>query len=147
VASRDERAELVKDVLESLGPLLAQISMTPEKMAMLIQEMKKPYVDPAVEARKLRERKEMAADIAAGLVMRREAQDRCPHRDKNGEKLALVENHPDGRPRGVCMACQKWIQPKHWEIAAGGQPVLIDADPEYERVLVLQDSTVAPYAV
>jgi hypothetical protein len=143
--ARDERAELVKDVIESLMPLLSQLALTPEKVALMVQEMKKPYIDPAVEARKLRERKEMARDIAAGLVMKLEAQKRCPHRDKNSWKINPVNNHPDGRVRGVCMACQDWFQPKHWEIMANGEPVLVDAHPLYHIVVEIDESTVAPY--
>jgi hypothetical protein len=136
-----DQAAIVNAVLQSLGPILDRVALTPET----INEIKKPYIDPLETARKKRERQEMAAEIAKGLEDRKRAQDYCPHKHDGKTAISLVNNHPDGRIRGMCNMCIKPIQPAHWEIAADGTPFVVPEDKEYREVLELDSSTVAGY--
>src|SRR5258707_335244 len=121
--------DIIAAVLAALGPILDRVALTPDK----IEAIKKPYVDPVEAGRISRERKEMARDIARGLVELKLAQDHCPHGHGGPggvsytDLISLEYNHPDGRVRGRCNMCQKFIQPAHYEIASDGNPFVIKA--------------------
>src|SRR5208282_3795242 len=122
------QSDLVAAVLAVLGPILDRVALTKET----IQELKKPYEDPKEIARIKRQRIEMAKDIARGLCEAKAAQDRCPHAHDNKTAISLVNNHPDGRVRGLCNMCNKMIHPAHYEIASTGKPFVVPADKEYD---------------
>src|SRR5712691_13097939 len=130
--------EAVSGVFASLGPILKEMQMTPEK----IRAANTPYVDPAVVARNKRETEKSKQDereLRAAEAARKAA---CPHLDQNSRpSVRLVHNFPDRAPRGICVICQDIIFPRHWEILAPdaenpkGKAVLVDAHKNYATVL------------
>jgi len=133
--------EAVSGVFLQLGPLLESISMTPEK----IREANKPYKDPAVIARELREMMIWKEDEAEQRRLTRARQDACLHQDANGRSsISLIHNFPDRQPRGVCMKCHDYIHPREWRIGAPdakhprGVPFLVEPHKNYAVVMALE---------
>src|ERR1035437_7344714 len=107
--------EAVEGVFKTLGPLLKDMAMTPEK----IREANKPYEDPAKIAREMRESLKSKADEEENRKLDRQRKDNCPHLDQNARSsVSVVHNHQDHQPRGVCVLCHDWIHPKEWRYAA-----------------------------
>src|SRR5258708_6041023 len=92
--------QLTADMLERI---IKAGQMTPEQ----INELKKPYVDPAKAARELRERRQQQEENAEGIRQKKARQDACPHRNSKNDTISLIHNYPDGQPRGICMLCEK----------------------------------------
>jgi hypothetical protein len=133
--------EAMKGALAMLAPMVAAIkdsALTPEKMA----ELKRPYVDPNVAARELRETqnsKEQEAELQKQIAWRKA---HCPHKDKNGnDSICPVHNQLDHQPRGICMLCHDWIHPREWVIDAPDPNTgktkshIREAHKDYARVL------------
>lgn len=90
--------ETVKEVPQS--------PLTPEMIAIL-QEIKKPYVDPVVEANKLKQREQMRRTVQEGEEDKRIRQANCSHmRDDNTSRIAWY-TFSDGVERGFCQLCNK----------------------------------------
>lgn len=91
-------------------------SMSPDQMALfmaLVQEMKKPYVDEDVVARKLRDKERLQNERRIAVANIEAAQDACTHlRDDNTSRIAWIDNS-DGIRRGVCQACNVTLAPGH----------------------------------
>ena len=103
---------------EDLLKLIEAVAFTPEKLAMLAHELKKPYVDPAAEEREQRERLKIRADLQQAVKLAQEAQAQCTHKYKTGANaVRLMHNFPDGLPRGTCAKCNLFIHPEYWEYA------------------------------
>lgn len=134
----------VKDVLAAILPMIERIALTPEKL----REALKPYEDPALVARELRERERSRKQFKADMEMTKARQNACPHKDKN-EKWAInvTHNFPDRNPRGVCPLCQAVIYPAHWQIGApsdehpDGRPFIIEEHPLYHIVRFLESQS------
>jgi hypothetical protein len=144
-AINNATASAVKSALEAvmsgLIPVFQGMQLTPEK----IQEMKKPYVDPAKMERDLREAQKTKEDAeeASRLTAARKAG--CPHLDKNGRSsINISHNHPDHQPRGICVICHDWITPKEWRIGAPtkefprGKAFVAEPHKDYRIVMQLE---------
>ncbi len=133
--------EAVSGVFQSLGPILQSMALTPDK----IRDATKPYVDPAVVARNKRETEKSKQDereLRASEAARKAA---CPHLDQNSRpSVRLCHNFPDRLPRGICVLCQDFIEPRHWVIGPPdaenpkGKAYLADAHPHYRTVELLE---------
>lgn len=131
----------IGSLMQGFLPALKDMAITPEKL----REANKPWVDPAVVARELRESLKSKADeaeIAKATALRRA---NCPHLDKNGRSaLSLVHNQPDHQPRGICVLCADWIHPKEWRIGPAtpeeprGHAYLVEPHKDYRIVMQLE---------
>lgn len=111
------QATLVKDIFAHLAPILQDMALTPEKL----QAALKPYVDPAVVARELREREINRQQFLENQKITKEMQDNCPHKDKNERwSVNVTHNFPDRQPRGECPLCFLLIHPAQWVIPGPG---------------------------
>jgi hypothetical protein len=133
--------EAVAGVFSSLGPILKDMQMTPDK----IRAANTPYIDPAKEARNKRETEKSKADEKELRAMDAARKAACPHMDQNQRSsIRLIHNYPDRQPRGICPICHDIIFPRHWEILAPdaenpkGKAVLVDAHPHYRTVELLE---------
>lgn len=126
---------------------IQQIAFTPDKLAMLIQEMKKPYVDEAQQARDKRENQKTKDDFRAGKLAEKQRQAGCPHKDpkNNSSKLNLVRNFGP-MPWGICSSCKIVIHPQMWEFHSDGKPYVIPEHPLYQTVIALHNAEYAEYA-
>lgn len=133
--------EAVSGVFAQLGPLLQSMAITPEKL----REANKPYKDPAVIARELREMMIWKEDEAEARRLLEERQNMCQHIDDNNRStIRLDHNFPDRQPRGFCMHCHAYIHPREWRIGAPdakhprGVPYLVEAHKNYPTVMLLE---------
>jgi hypothetical protein len=133
--------EAVSGVFASLGPILKDMALTPEKL----RDATKPYVDPDVVARNKRETEKSKADEKELRAMDAARKAACPHLDKSGRtSINLVHNFPDRQPRGICVICQDLIHPQMWVVDAPdaenpkGRAHLVDAHKDYRQVQILE---------
>ena len=143
-------AESVKAIFAQLAPVLQASALTPEKLD-LLRTVKKT---PEQEAKELREQRESRKSREEEAQLRRDRiamQDRCPHLDDAGkDAIGIIRNYPDRQPRGLCMKCNRLIEPRRWVIGApypldhpdptkrGKEHAYIaDADPGYEPVAII----------
>jgi hypothetical protein len=105
--------EAIAGVFAQIGPFLKDMQLTPERL----RDAMKPWVDPAVEKRQLREKMKFKEEEKQNAVEQRRQKDNCSHHYKNGLlAVALVNNFHDRQTRGVCMKCHEWIHPREWRI-------------------------------
>jgi hypothetical protein len=133
--------EAVAGVFASLGPILKDMALTPDK----IRDATKPYVDPLKEARNKRETEKSKADERENRAAEAARKAACPHLDQNSRpSIRLVHNYPDRQPRGLCVICQDLITPRMWVIGPPdaenpkGRAYLQDAHKNYNIVLQLE---------
>jgi hypothetical protein len=133
--------EAVSGVFASLGPILKDMALTPDK----IRDATKPYVDPLKEARNKRETEKSKADERENRAAEAARKAACPHLDQNSRpSIRLVHNYPDRQPRGLCVICQDLITPRMWVIGPPdaenpkGRAYLQDAHKNYNIVLQLE---------
>jgi hypothetical protein len=136
--------EAVSGVFASLGPILKDMALTPEK----IRDATKPYVDPDVVARNKRETEKSKADEKELRAMDAARKAACPHMDQNQRSsIRLIHNYPDRQPRGICPICHDLITPREWRIGPPnaenpkGQAVLVDAHKDYCTVEILESQS------
>jgi hypothetical protein len=149
--------EAVAGVMAALAPAL-QAANNNDALISALREVNKPYKDPKQEARELRESLKWKEDEKENRRLTEERQSNCPHLDKNGRtSICLVHNHPDRNPRGICVICHSWINPKEWRIAStpeialqmvGGNKdrvkgcaYLVDEHPQYKMVRLLESTS------
>lgn len=134
-----ENAQLIKDIFAGLAPILSNIALTPDKL----KEALKPYIDPQVLARELREREANRKQFAEDRKITAARQQQCPHKDGNEKwSLCLTHNYPDHQVRATCPLCGIWIEPAHWVIPGPqfdggngmGEPYVVPEDPLYHVV-------------
>lgn len=105
----------VREVFQSVMPLIEKFAMTPEKIAEAEALRRAP--DPALVAREKREReltRQEAEENRQNLLRRQAA---CAHKYPTGQtSCSAIRNFPDRQPRFVCMLCAAWFSPKRWEI-------------------------------
>jgi len=103
--------EVVTSIFAQLGPYFKDMAITPEKL----REGMRPYVDPNVERRQIREKMKFKKEEADNAKEQRRQKDNCSHHYKNGLlAIALVNNFHDRQTRGICMKCHDWIHPREW---------------------------------
>jgi hypothetical protein len=135
----------VREAIAGMGAMMAQtvkdLAITPEKL----REANKPYVDPAIALRELREKLRWTEDENANRQNLRITQDNCPHLDDNGKTaINLVHNFFDRQPRGLCSKCADWIFPREWRIGAPtaehprGKAYMVEPHKNYNIVMQLQ---------
>jgi hypothetical protein len=136
--------EAVSGVFASLGPILKDLAMTPEK----IRAANTPYVDPAKVARDKRETEKSKQDEKELRAMDAARKAACPHLDQNQRSsIRLIHNYPDRQPRGICPICHDLITPREWRIEAPdaanpkGRAVLTPAHKNYDTVLLLESQS------
>jgi hypothetical protein len=136
--------EAVAGVFASLGPILREMQMTPEK----IRAANTPYVDPDVVARNKRETEKSKADEKELRAMDAARKAACPHMDQNQRSsIRLIHNYPDRQPRGICPICHDLITPREWVIGPPdaenpkGKAVLVDAHKDYRTVEILESQS------
>lgn len=117
--------------------LIEAMALTPEKL----RDATKPYVDPAVELRNIREKMKFKKEEIENAKAQRVMRDKCSHKYKNGiAAVAVVRNFPDRQPRGICMLCHDWFFPREWRILTPtdekpeGVPLVVEAHPKYQLV-------------
>ncbi len=112
-------AEMVRELFAQLAPLLKDISLSPEKLALMEQLRRAPTEDQEkAAARNKRERKLMQDEQTENAKNLAISQSICLHRYKTGAlAINLVHNTFDGRPRGVCVLCSVWIHGKEWRVS------------------------------
>ena len=131
----------VKEAMAGASVIMAnavkEMALTPEK----IREANKPYVDPAVELRRIREEMKFKKSEAQAEKDARIVKDNCSHKYKNGiAAVAVVRNFPDRHPRGICMLCHDWFYPREWRINTPtdndpeGVALIVPAHPKYQLV-------------
>ena len=132
--------EAVKGVFAQLGPLLESIALTPEKIAKAEELRRAP--DPAKVQREEREKKLQHMEVEENRENQRRVRAACSHRYPSGQSAVnVVRNYPDQQPRGVCVLCHEFFEPKHWEILPPtkneprGVPRIAPAHPQYKLVL------------
>lgn len=94
-------------------------SLSPEQVEMmkvLIDQMKKPYVDEQAEARKERQRQQLRAQRIASEKQIKAMQDSCNHlRDDGTSRVAWADNFHVAIQRfvheGFCQLCNKHFAP------------------------------------
>lgn len=99
VLTRDALADLLRQVLE---------------------EAKKPYIDPDVESRKARDRERLRCEREIAEKARRDYQARCTHLREDGSSAVAWATQSDGITRGVCQHCNRLFVPE---------------DPDYAQVI------------
>ena len=109
----------VKEAIAGMSVIMADtikaLAMTPEKM----REANKPYVDPAKERREIREKMKFREDEAQNEIEKRRQRENCRHFYPNNLcAVSVIRNFFDRNPRGVCMLCQDWLNPREWVIDA-----------------------------
>lgn len=133
-----------QEIFAMFHAMLEKVSLSPEKFATALAEAERlrRAPDPAVVAREQREKKMMMEDEAESRRNKERLQASCPHKyPSGGSAIQCVHNFPDRRPRGICMICQIFLEPKRWVILAPdrenprGKPVIVDAHPLYHLVL------------
>lgn len=140
-ATKQAVESAVAAVFASLGPVLKDMAITPEKL----REANRPYEDPAKIARDLRESLKSKQDEAENAAINAARKAACPHLDKNGRSsINLVHNQPDHQPRGICVVCGDWIHPREWRIGPvdienpRGKAYLVEPHKDYRVVLQLE---------
>jgi hypothetical protein len=134
--------EAIKSVFAQLAPVLESVALTPEKILEMEKLRRAPTAEQiAAKLRDERERRQWSENDKESRRQFAERQRLCPHRDaKQNWSISLIHNYPDHQTRGICMVCQKIIQPTHWEILAPdaenprGKPALVAADSLYSVV-------------
>lgn len=131
----------VTEALKALIPIMASMALTPDK----IQQLKAPYVDPAVKKRNEREALKSKEDEAEAIRQMALFRKNCTHHYKNNlSAIYTVHNQPDHQPRGVCVLCHDWIHPREWRIGPPddknprGRAYLVEAHKDYAQVLYLE---------
>lgn len=130
--------EAIEGVFAQLGPLMKEMALTPEKL----REGMRPYVDPAVERRAIREKMKFKEEEADNEREKRRQRDNCSHRYRNGIlAVALVNNFHDRQTRGICMKCHEWFHPREWRIdnptetSPKGTPHVVEQHKQYQLVI------------
>jgi len=133
-------AQSVKSIFEGLAPVLRDLQLTPEK----INDLKKPFVDPDVVARNLREARQTRKQDEENRKNNAALRANCPHQDQNQkDAISIIHNYPDHQVRGVCHVCMDLIEPRRWVIDApdkvtGESKAHIEpAHKDYHRVLAI----------
>jgi hypothetical protein len=136
--------EAVSGVFASLGPILKEMQMTPEK----IRAANTPFVDPAKVARDKRETEKSKQDEKELRAMDAARKAACPHLDQNQRSsIRLIHNYPDRQPRGICPICHDLITPREWVIGPPdaenpkGRAYLQDAHKDYRIVQILESQS------
>lgn len=105
--------EDTKAVSQSSETLTLSLDDLKQLLATVVQEAKRPYVDPKEEQRKEQEREELRKQIRLINENRSRMQAACSHmREDNTCRIAWHQNS-DGVWRGVCQACFAWFEPGH----------------------------------
>lgn len=92
-----------------------------EDLVKLVQEARAPYIDPAKEARRRREREEDLRNAEQARNNLLASQEACPHVFTNvggisgQSSIRLMHNFHDRKPRGYCTLCYLFIQPDRVE--------------------------------
>jgi hypothetical protein len=118
-AMNQNTAEMVREIFAQLAPMLKDISLSPEKLALMEQLRRAPSEDQEkAAARNKRERKLMQDEQNENARNLALSQANCLHKYKTGgTAINLVHNTFDGRPRGVCVLCGVWIHGKEWRVS------------------------------
>jgi hypothetical protein len=157
MAEKDNVNSIVAEVMKGLAPAIGQAvqnaRMSPEEL----NELKKPYLDPAKEASNLRLRRMTQAEITRGLEQRKARQDNCPHKitAQGGVTTSsinvvhgLICSEPPNMPYGLCGHCEKEIKSQHWVVDydkddPAGKYRLVPADPLYWKVQELVEAEIS----
>lgn len=98
-----------------LAMLVKELALTPEKL----EALKRPYEDPAVKRRKLREQLAFKEDEKEMIRQQQQQKNRCSHKHRTGVfAISFVSNFLDKQTRGICMKCGEWFNPAEWQIGA-----------------------------
>lgn len=92
------------------------IALTPDALRVLVEEIKKPYVDREAEARRLADRERLRRDERERLAAIRASQEACGHvREDNSSAIAWYPfSNPSGTVViGVCQRCNLKLDASH----------------------------------
>lgn len=92
------------------------IALTPDALRVLVEEIKKPYVDREAEARRLADRERLRRDERERLEAIRAGQEACGHvREDNSSAIAWYPfTNPAGTTViGVCQRCNLTLKDDH----------------------------------
>ena len=125
--------------MADLAPILKEIALTPEKL----EALKKPYEDPAVARRKLREQMNFKDEEKDTEKRKQDAKHNCTHMHPGASGLlaiSFVNNFYDRQTRATCMKCGEWFAPREWRVGAPdeknpkGRPYIAPAHPQWDLV-------------
>ncbi len=89
------------------------IPLTSDVLKTILEEVKKPYIDPELVARKERDRLRMRDEQKKAIAHKQKVADACGHiREDNTSAIAWMQNS-DFVTRGVCQRCNTLFQPGH----------------------------------
>jgi hypothetical protein len=131
--------ETMAGMREHNETMIRELALTPEKL----REANKPYVDPDVANRALRDKLKFKREEIEQEKNRRLTRDNCTHHYPDGRLIAIspVRNFPDRQERGICMLCHEWFTPREWRIDDPGnvdsdkQAHMFPQHPQYALVL------------
>jgi hypothetical protein len=141
-AMNHNTSEMVRELFAQLAPLLKDISLSPEKLALMEELRRAPTADQAAAA--ARSKREKALTLEEADQNRKNlklSQENCLHRYVSGAlSVSAIRNYPDRQSRYVCHKCLAIFQPRRWEILAPnsafprGEERIVDADPLYLQI-------------
>jgi hypothetical protein len=130
--------EAVSGISGMFADLVRELAITPEKL----REANKPYKDPAIERREMREKMKFKQEEIDNEKEKQRQRLNCRHHYKNNLlAVALVNNFQDRQTRGICMLCHDWIHPREWRIDnpteenPRGVAHIVDAHKDYNLVI------------
>jgi hypothetical protein len=144
-------AATIKQVLAGMMPMISQLAMTPEKIALAEEIRRKPTAEQeAVKNREKRERKLMQQEAAENEANKKALQSACSHRYVTGQvSCSICRNFPDRQPRFLCHLCATWFTPREWRIGAPdaenprGKAFVAEAHRQYAEIAGLLQSKLA----
>ncbi len=129
--------EAMAGVSTMMQQVIKEVALTPEKL----RDATKPYVDPDVARRALRDKLKFKQSEKDDAAATRKTREQCPHKYKNGiAAVGVIRNFHDRQPRGVCMLCHEFFTPREWRIGAptdeapDGVAYMAPMHPKYQLV-------------
>ena len=131
--------EAVKGIFEQMGPVFANMALTPEKMAQAEAIRRAPTEEQlAFKARMAREKAQWKLEIDENTANKQRMQDNCPHAYvTGGSAWNPIRNYPDRQERFICALCHAFAEPRRWVVDAPneknprGYAHVVDATPNY----------------
>jgi hypothetical protein len=110
----------IREIFKEFAPIMASLALTPEKIAMMESERRKPTESQeAYNRRQVREKKMMREEQEINRKTLEATQAACPHAYPSGlSSINIIRNYPDRHARGICVICQLLITPRQWVIDA-----------------------------
>jgi hypothetical protein len=141
-------AATIKEVIAGMMPVISQLAMTPEKIALAEEIRRRPTAEQeAMKAREKRERLLTQQEASENAANKRALQENCAHRYPTGQlSVSTCRNYPDRQPRFLCHLCTSFFTPREWRIGPPdaenprGVPFVAEPHPQYREISALMQS-------